>query len=120
MLTIVTRTFVPQGGLVHSRTSRAFVHRSLAYVHGALSQTVPYTPDWGLPKPWPVRGAGLTFLANPNSPSATLIARPELERLAEEVGGPLVLDEAYVDFAAADALTLARRKNVVVTRTFSK
>ena len=31
-----------------------------------------------------------------------------------------MIDEAYVDFADAHALPLARRKNVVVTRTLSK
>jgi histidinol-phosphate aminotransferase len=36
------------------------------------------------------------------------------------VGGPLLLDEAYVDFADQDGLSLLRRGNVVVTRTLSK
>src|SRR5439155_8453573 len=45
---------------------------------------------------------------------------PAVERLADEVGGPMVLDEAYVDFADANGLSLARRDNVIVARSFSK
>jgi histidinol-phosphate aminotransferase len=120
LLTILTRTFVPEGGLIVSPTPSYSLYRSLAEIQGARFQTVPFTADWGLPAPWPVRGAHLTFLANPNSPSGTQASLAEVARLAEEVGGPLVLDEAYVDFAPANGLSLTKRKNVIVTRTLSK
>jgi histidinol-phosphate aminotransferase len=121
ILTILTRAFVPEGGLVVSPTPSYLLYRTLAEIQGARFQTVPYTADWRLPTPWPVRGADLTFGANPNSPSGTALSPSDLEQLAEEVGGPLVVDEAYADFAEADALPLLRRhKNVVITRTLSK
>jgi histidinol-phosphate aminotransferase len=60
------------------------------------------------------------LISNPNSPSGTLVPAAELERLAGELDGPLVIDEAYVDFADAHALHLARLPNVIVTRTLSK
>jgi histidinol-phosphate aminotransferase len=119
ILTIVTRVFVPEGGLMVSPTPSYSLYRSLAEIQGARFETVPYTPEWRLPEPWPVRGAHLTFLANPNSPSGTVVPPEEIERLAESAG-PLVLDEAYVDFAEGNGLALARRKSVVVTRTLSK
>jgi histidinol-phosphate aminotransferase len=121
ILTILTRTFVPEGGLIVSPTPSYLLYRTLADIQGARFQTVSYTADWQLPDPWPVRGANLTFVANPNSPSGTVVPLAELERLAEEAGGPLVIDEAYVDFAEANALPLLRRhKNVIITRTLSK
>jgi histidinol-phosphate aminotransferase len=43
-----------------------------------------------------------------------------LERLADQLEGALVLDEAYVDFSDDNGLSLAGRKNVLVTRSFSK
>jgi histidinol-phosphate aminotransferase len=43
-----------------------------------------------------------------------------VERLLEQMEGALVLDEAYVDFAATHGLHLAQRQNVVVTRSMSK
>src|SRR5689334_9924340 len=121
ILTILTRAFVPEGGLVVSPTPSYLLYRTLAEIQGARFQTVSYTADWRLPSPWPVRGANLTFIANPNSPSGTAVPLADLERLAEEVGGPLVVDEAYVDFAEANALPLlGRHKNIIITRTLSK
>ena len=120
ILTIVTRAFVPEGGLVVSPTPSYLLYRTLADLQGARFQTVPFTADWGLPEPWPVERAHLTFLANPNSPSGTTVDRRRLERLAEELNGPLVVDEAYADFADDNALDLVRSRGVIVSRTFSK
>jgi histidinol-phosphate aminotransferase len=120
ILTIVTRAFVPEGGLVVSPTPSYVLYQTLAELQGARYEAVPFTAAWQLPHPWPIRQAHLTFLPNPNSPSGTTVALAELERFAEELAGPLVLDEAYVAFAASDALPLARRKNVIVTRSLSK
>jgi histidinol-phosphate aminotransferase len=67
-----------------------------------------------------VADAHLTFLCSPNSPSGSALPPAALERLVDEVRGPLVLDEAYVDFADAHGLHLARREGVIVTRSLSK
>jgi histidinol-phosphate aminotransferase len=120
ILTIVTRAFVPEGGLIVSPTPSYILYSTLAEIQGARHQAVPFTSEWRLPKPWPVRNASLTFLPNPNSPSGTMIALAELERVAEELAGPLILDEAYIDFAEENGLALARRPNVIVTRSLSK
>src|SRR6202030_290160 len=78
ILTIVTRAFVPEGGLIVSPTPSYLLYRTLAQLQGASFQTVAFTPEWDLPEPWPVPRAQLTFLANPNSPSGTSLS---LERL---------------------------------------
>jgi histidinol-phosphate aminotransferase len=121
ILTILTRTFVPEGGLIVSPTPSYSLYRSLAEIQGARFETVPFTADWKLPMPWPKGGANLTFLANPNSPSGTTLGAEEVARFAEDVGGPLVLDEAYADFADWNGLgLLSWHRNLVVTRSFSK
>jgi histidinol-phosphate aminotransferase len=120
ILTIVTRAFVPQGGLVASPTPSYILYRTLAELQGAKFEAVPFTSDWQLPDPWPLPGAQLTFLPSPNSPSGTTIAQPALNRLAQQLDGPLVLDEAYVAFAEGDAMSLAGRPNAIITRSFSK
>lgn len=67
----------------------------------------------------------LVFLANPNNPTGTMLPAAEVVRLADGLPPSvlLVLDGAYVeyveDFDGGLALVEARR-NVVVTRTFSK
>src|SRR5262249_5894841 len=66
------------------------------------------------------KGGHVTFLANPNSPSGTFISPEALRRWIGQVEGPAVIDEAYVDFAHANALELVKLPNAVITRTFSK
>src|SRR5579862_5672796 len=56
ILTIVTRAFVPEGGLIVSPTPSYILYRTLAEIQGARYQEVRFTPDWRLPNPWPVRG----------------------------------------------------------------
>ena len=121
ILTIVTRAFVPEGGLLVSPTPSYILYRSLAEIQGARFEAIPYAPGWQLPEPWPRPDANLTFVANPNSPSGTMIPNAALEALARSLRGPLVVDEAYVDFAETSAVELARRlPNLIVTRTLSK
>ncbi len=67
----------------------------------------------------------LVFIANPANPTGTMVAPDELARLAE--GLPpralLVLDGAYAEFAGdydGGLALVEARKNVVMTRTFSK
>lgn len=120
VLTILTRTFVPEGGHVVAPTPSYLLYRSLAEIQGARRSFVPFTPDWQVPSPWPIPDAHLTFLPNPNSPSGTMVEAARLEQFVAEVAGPVVIDEAYVDFAETNALHLAQRPNVVITRSFSK
>jgi histidinol-phosphate aminotransferase len=116
ILTILTRAFVPEGGLIVSMAPSYGLFRTLAEIQGARFQQVPYSPDWGLPQPWPVHEADLTFIANPNSPSGTCVSAADLAYLER----PLVVDEAYADFAECHCLHLVSRPNVVVTRSLSK
>jgi histidinol-phosphate aminotransferase len=120
ILTIITRAFVPEGGLVVSPAPSYLLYRTLAEIQGARFQSVPFTADWQLARPWPLAEAHLTLIANPNSPSGTTVPVASLQALAHELRGPLVVDEAYVDFADAHAMSLARLSNVIVTRTLSK
>jgi histidinol-phosphate aminotransferase len=120
ILTIVTRAFVPEGGLVASPMPGYVLYKTLAEIQGARFRGISFTADWQLPAPWPAQEAHLTLVASPNSPSGTCVSLADLERLAGEVKGALLIDEAYVDFADAHALTLSRLPNVLVTRTLSK
>ena len=120
ILTIVTRAFVPEGGRIASPTPSYLLYKTLAQIQGASFFTLPFQRDWQLPAAQPFREANLTFLANPNSPSGTMVSGPALERWIDEISGPVILDEAYVDFSDANNLHLAQRPNVIVTRTMSK
>jgi histidinol-phosphate aminotransferase len=100
----------------------------LAEIHAAQSHPVRLNPDFSLPsvselkrgRRWDFRAA-LTFITTPNAPSGRGYTTSELEQVCRAQKGVVVLDEAYVDFARENALTLALRcSNVLVARTFSK
>jgi len=83
---------------------------------------VPAGEDFSLPiDKLAAADAVLTFVANPNSPTGATATVEQLDWLAGKVSGLLAIDEAYVDFADADVMDLARRRtNVIVLRTLSK
>ncbi len=72
-------------------------------------------------------GARICFLPSPNNPTGDVLSREELEALLD-AGSLVVVDEAYIEFAAADwpapeasAYPLVpERPNLAVLRTFSK
>jgi histidinol-phosphate aminotransferase len=120
ILTMLTRVFVPEGGLIVSMSPSYILFKSLAEIQGARFQEVPFDRQWDLPHPWPAPGAQLIFLTNPNSPSGTMVNPQHLQSWAESLKCPLVLDEAYVDFADLNGLDLARQGLAIVTRSLSK
>jgi len=100
----------------------------LAKIHGAAKNAVPLHTDFSLPgvaelkrhKQWEF-SAALTLVTTPNAPSGRGYSIRELETLCIAQRGVVVLDEAYVDFADANALPLALKlPHVLVARTFSK
>jgi len=69
----------------------------------------------------------IVFIANPNNPTGTYLARAELQRLRAGLpdGVLLVLDAAYAEFVERDDYTPGMElvdagQNTVMTRTFSK
>ncbi|HEX3627811.1 MAG TPA: aminotransferase class I/II-fold pyridoxal phosphate-dependent enzyme [Verrucomicrobiae bacterium] len=96
----------------------------LADIHGAAKNAVPLKSDFSLPdlrkSKWDF-GAALTFITTPNAPSGHGYTTAELEKICRSQKGVVILDEAYVDFANADAMELALKyPHVLVARTFSK
>jgi histidinol-phosphate aminotransferase len=68
---------------------------------------------------------GITFVTTPNNPTGTATPYVALEELAiacSEVGGLLVVDEAYAEFSKEKSAVnlIAKYPNVVVVRTMSK
>lgn len=123
ILTMLVRGFVGEGQRLRLPHPSYILYRTLADIQGAQWEQVSFTPDWGLPEAF---GQGdeslrLVLLPNPNSPSGTTIPPEQVAQLAERLDCPLVVDEAYVDFADCNCLDLVRNNDrVLVTRTLSK
>jgi histidinol-phosphate aminotransferase len=122
LLTIITRAFVGPGDRVLCPSPSYILYRTLVEIQDGREVVVAYSPEWQIdPEALAVPGAKLAFLANPNSPSGTALAPGEVAALAQRLDCPLVVDEAYANFAANDCVGLvATHPNVIVLRTFSK
>ena len=123
ILTIVTRTFVGQGQLLRLPYPSYVLYRTLAEIQGARCDEVHFTPDWTLPEAFAASAPDLklAFLPNPNSPSGTVLPPERILELAERLPCPLLVDEAYADFAETNCLDLVEQNpKIMVSRTLSK
>jgi histidinol-phosphate aminotransferase len=123
ILTIITRTLVGQGQLLRLPYPSYILYKTLAELQGARSEEVRFNADWSLPAEF-ARARDdlrLVFLANPNSPSGTLVPPQRVLEIAEQLPCPLLVDEAYVDFADTNCMSLvAKSEKIMVSRSLSK
>jgi histidinol-phosphate aminotransferase len=121
LLTMLLRALVGEGQRVAYPVPTYSLYPVLTGIQGATPVELPFADDFTLPDELFGRSEPLVVLCNPNAPSGTLVPPAEVRRLAESLSGVLVVDEAYVDFADENCLSLARElPNVVVLRTLSK
>lgn len=64
----------------------------------------------------------LIFLCSPNNPTGNNFDRAKIKAILENFHGLVVVDEAYIDFAAASSwiAQLANYPNLIITQTLSK
>ena len=123
ILTIVTRALVGQGQLLRLPYPSYILYKTLAELQGAHGEEVHFNADWSLPAAF-AKGRDdlrLVFLANPNSPSGTVVSPQRVLEIAEQLPCPLLVDEAYVDFAETHCVQLvAQCEKIMVSRSLSK
>jgi histidinol-phosphate aminotransferase len=122
ILTIITRAYVGQGQLAAYPTPSYLLYATLIRLQDGREHVVPFADDWSLnPSAFIRLELKLVYLSNPNSPSGTSLPRQRVAELASSLPCPLVVDEAYADFADEHCVPLvAELPNVIVTRSFSK
>jgi histidinol-phosphate aminotransferase len=123
ILTIVTRALVGEGQLLRMPYPSYILYRTLAELQGARCEEIHFQPDWSLPATFAQsdKNLKLVFLANPNSPSGTLVPPERVLELAEQLSCPILVDEAYGDFAATNCMHLVtQNERIMVSRSFSK
>ena len=105
ILTIVTRAFVGQGDWLRLPYPSYILYKTLAQLQGAEAEEVRFRADWSLRDEFAAAATDLklAFLPNPNSPSGTVLPPERILELAERLPCPLLVDEAYADFADATA-----------------
>ncbi len=123
LLTIMTRTFVGEGDLFAYATPSYSLYPVLADLQGARHLPVELDENFCLPANAAelAAGAKLFIFARPNAPTGTLTPLDGVIKLCESFQGVVWIDEAYVDFAGENCMSLVGcYPNVIVSRTFSK
>ena len=123
ILTILTRSIVGQGDLIRLPNPSYILYRTLAEIQGADYQEVDFHDDWSLPESFSANDnrLKLVFLPNPNSPTGTVVSQTEILELADRLPCPILIDEAYVDFAEFNCIDLVKKnEKIMVSRTLSK
>jgi histidinol-phosphate aminotransferase len=120
ILNIIIRTFAQPGESVGFFEPTFPLYRLLGIIHAAKVISIPLEEPY-YPPPMPPSDVKVFFLPNPNSPVGFGYSVSLLKKMAEKIKGIFVVDEAYAEFAAENALELLREfENVIVVRTVSK
>ena len=117
ILALAAKAFVENDEAIGSLDPSYSLYKTLAAIRGV---------KWlGFADPFRAKldPVSLFLWTNPNAPTGTFVDPARLADFAKGFRGVLLIDEAYADFARANAMALATRasnRNVIVMRTFSK
>ncbi|MDP6357818.1 MAG: aminotransferase class I/II-fold pyridoxal phosphate-dependent enzyme, partial [Planctomycetota bacterium] len=78
LLTMICRAFCSEGELIVQPYPTYSLYETLAQIQNAEFRSVPFTDFNHLPEGLAVPGAKVTFVANPNSPTGTVVSLEEL------------------------------------------
>lgn len=123
LLNIIFRAFLGYRSRVAYLYPTYTLYRTLATIQEAEYLEIPFQEEnfQELPSRFLTEEADLKIVCNPNSPTGTFIAIKETEKLLQASRCPIVLDEAYVDFAEENALPLlSKYPQLIIVRTLSK
>jgi histidinol-phosphate aminotransferase len=67
------------------------------------------------------KAADMIYLDSPNNPTGFQFTRNDLKKLIQSFKGPIIIDEAYVEFADSSVVSFVKQfDNLIVVRTLSK
>jgi len=125
LLALCSRTFVEDDGTIAYFEPSYSLYPVLARIRDVRSRAVCLDKDFSWPDT-PERiasrcSANLFYMTNPNAPTGRLYPKRDVLSFCKKSKGVVVIDEAYVDFAAENCIDLALRlKNTLVLRSLSK
>jgi histidinol-phosphate aminotransferase len=128
-LRLALTTFVAPGSGFGMLEPSYSLYSVLASIQDAVIVRQNLDDDWDLPRDFAHQmneaGANLCCIVNPHAPSGTLLDPDRIGRLANDLNGVLLVDEAYVDFVDPalrhDLVRLIDAfDNLLLLRTFSK
>lgn len=132
IITLAIRTFLDREDEVIIAKPTFLIYEIASQIQDARIKFVPLTKglkhDLGRMKEAITDATKLVFIANPDNPTGTYLAKKEMDRFFEGLSEEIIvfLDEAYFEFANdafrdyPNGLDYLARPNVIVGRSFSK
>ncbi|MBI1923546.1 histidinol-phosphate transaminase, partial [Candidatus Poribacteria bacterium] len=127
---IIGETYISPNDEVIYSESAFVVYMLVAKICGAKSIITPmrgYIQDLEAMADAITDQTKVIFIANPNNPTGTMVTKDQTEKLMERVpeGVLVVFDEAYYEYVERPDYPqtlpyIHERRNVIITRTFSK
>ncbi len=122
ILSIITRTFLGPDNILACPEPTYSLYPVLSDIGESRYVDVPWQDNYDLPidallsqRPKAI------FFANPNAPTGTFVPTARVKQLLQRFRGPVLVDEAYADFADDNCVRLvAEHANLIICRTFSK
>lgn len=102
------------------------MYKVSAAINNVEIREVPLNPSFQLDVPAILENIGdhtkLIFVCSPNNPSGNLMRVEDVLKIAQQFDGLVIIDEAYIDFAASESLInkMDQYPNLVILQTFSK
>jgi histidinol-phosphate aminotransferase len=121
ILSLLFHAAVGKGDLVQFPDITYSLYPVLAKICEARVKEVKLDGQWELPFAKFSPNARLTLWGHPNPPVGNCFDFKQMKAFCRKAKGLVLIDEAYVDFAEADSLQIARScPNVLVLRSMSK
>ncbi len=122
ILDIVCKTFMEPGGKVVIAYPSYSLHGWFSKANGGGVVEVDLLPGYQLDVEGMLGAKGdIVIVCTPNNPTSNLFRKEDVLALVEGSERPVVVDEAYGEFAGDSLISLVDKyPNLIVTRTFSK
>ena len=125
LLELISRIFLKRGTSAISISPTFSMYKVITQTLGRKFIEVPLGPDFELDVGDILnaceKSTHVCFICSPNNPTGNQFPLEQVESLAREFNGLLVVDEAYVEFAEHSLVErIGDLNNVIILRTFSK
>ncbi len=122
ILDIIFKTFMEPGETVVIAYPSYSLHGWFFKINGGGVVEVDLMPGFQLDVEGMLRAKGeMIIVCTPNNPTSNLFRKEDVLALIEGSDRPVVVDEAYGEFAGESLISLVDKyPNLIVTRTFSK
>lgn len=122
MLDILFKTFMEPGETVITAYPAYSLHGFFVRINGGKVTQIDLDEDFQLDVEGINSAKGkMVIICTPNNPTSNLLRAEDVRAVVEGCDRPVVVDEAYGEFAGESFMPLVDRyENLIVTRTFSK